>query len=301
MGTIHPASGPPDGPALDYQPGGPTVPRMLVGSRLRQLRTVKGITASQAGAAIRAPASGISRLELGLTAVKAREVADLLTYYDVADQAERATLLALAEQASVPDWWHTYRDVVPDWFGAYLGLEQAASIIRGYEAQFIPGLLQTQDYARAVLTLGHGDAPAAEAERRVGLRMKRQQLLRRPDAPRLWVIIEEAALRRPVGGTATTRAQLRHLTEVAELPRVTIEILPSHAGGHAAAAGPITILRFPEDEIPDMIYLEHPGGAVYADKPADIDRYRHIMNNLSVQAESPTATTAILHRIVRET
>ncbi len=301
MGTIHPASGPPDGPALDYQPGGPTVPRMLVGSRLRQLRVVRGITASQAGAAIRASASGISRLELGLTAFRVRDVADLLTCYDVADQAERATLLALAEQAIAPDWWRAYRDVVPDWFGAYLGLEQAASIIRGYEAQFIPGLLQTQDYARAVLTLGHGDAPAAEAERRVGLRMKRQQFLRRLDAPRLWVIIDEAALRRPVGSTATMRAQLRHLTEVAELPCVTIEILPSRTGGHAAATGPITILRFPEDEIPDMIYLEHPSGAVYAYKSADIDRYRHIMNSLSVQAESPTATTAILHRIVRET
>ncbi len=243
MGTIHPASGPPDGPALDYQPGGPTVPRMLVGSRLRQLRVVRGITASQAGAAIRASASGISRLELGLTAFRVRDVADLLTCYDVADQAERATLLALAEQAIAPDWWRAYRDVG----------------------------------------------------------MKRQQFLRRLDAPRLWVIIDEAALRRPVGSTATMRAQLRHLTEVAELPCVTIEILPSRTGGHAAATGPITILRFPEDEIPDMIYLEHPSGAVYAYKSADIDRYRHIMNSLSVQAESPTATTAILHRIVRET
>jgi hypothetical protein len=209
-------------------------------------------------------------------------------------------LLALAEQASVPDWWRAYRDVVPDWFGPYLSLEQAASIIRGYEAQFVPGLLQTEDYARAVLRLGHGDAPAAEVERRVGLRMKRQQLLRRPAAPRLWVIIDEAALRAVVGGTATMRAQLRHLTEVAELPCVSIEILPSRTG-HAAPGGPLTILRFPEDEIPDMVYLEQPSGAVYVDKLADIDRYRHIMNSLSVQAEPPTATTMILHQIIRET
>jgi transcriptional regulator with XRE-family HTH domain len=300
MDAIHPLSGPPDGPVLDHRQAGATLPRMLVGSQLRRLREANGITASHAGEVIRASPSKISCLELGRTGFQLRDVADLLTLYGLRDHAERATLLALAEQASAPAWWQAYGDVVADWFEAYLGLEQAASIIRCYEGQFIPGLLQTEDYARAVIMLGHGDAPADEIERRVSLRMQRQQCLRRPDAPRLWAVIDEAALRHTVGGTATMRAQLRHLTEAADLPGITIEMLPLSVGGHDAGDSAITILRFPEDEISDMVYLEQFSGAVYADKPADIDRYRHIMNCLSVQAESPAVTAMILRQMLEE-
>jgi len=286
---------------MDHQQPAPTMLRMLVGSRLRRLREVRGVTAKDAGVVIRASHSKISRLECGRIGFKSRDVADLLTFYGVHDDAERATLLALAEQASGPGWWHEYGDVVPGWFEPYLGLEQAASTIRGYEVQFVPGLLQTEDYARAVISLGHGGAPDTEIDHRVSLRMKRQRLLHRPDAPKLWAVIDEAALRRPIGGIATMRAQLRYLIDIAGLPGVTVVMMPFSAGGHAAAGGPISILRFAEDEIPDVVYLEQLSSAVYVDKQAEIDRYWDVMNRVAVDAESAAATMTILGQILKET
>jgi transcriptional regulator with XRE-family HTH domain len=301
MGIIHTARDSPDDHALEPRQAGPTLLRMLVGAQLRRLREADGITAKNAGEVIRASHSKISRLEGGRTGFKLRDVADLLTFYGVHDEAERASLLALAKQANEPPWWHPYSDVVPSWFDAYLGLEHAASVIRTYEVQFVPGLLQINDYARAVIKLGHEGASGSEIERRVELRMKRQQILHRADPPLLWVVIDEAALRRPIGSTATMRAQLTHLLDIAELPAVTIAMVPFSAGGHAAAGGPMTILRFAADEIPDVIYLEQLSSAIYVDKPAEIDRYWHVMNRLAVEAESATATTAILRQILRET
>jgi transcriptional regulator with XRE-family HTH domain len=301
MGIIRTAGELPRGLALDYQQPGPTVLRMLVGSRLRRMREARGVTAKDAGGMIRASHSKISRLECGRIGFKNRDVADLLTFYGVHDDAERATLLALAEQASAPGWWQAYGDVVPGWFEAYLGLEQAASIIRSYEIQFVPGLLQTEDYARAVIRLSHGDASETELERRVDLRMQRQQLLRRPAAPHLWAVIDEAALRRPIGGTVTMRAQIRHLIDIAGLPGVTVVMLPFSAGGHAAAGGPLTILRFAEDEIPDVVYLEQLNSAIYVDKLPDVDRYWHVMNRVAIEAESGTATVTTLRQILKET
>ncbi len=189
--------------------GGPTVRRILLGSQLRRLREAREITRDQAGYAIRASESKISRMELGRVPFKERDVADLLTLYQVTDDAERAPLLALANAANVPGWWHRYGDVLADWFQPYLGLEEAASIVRTYEVQFVPGLLQTPGYARAVIAVGNPGAPAAEIERRAAMRMARQEVLTRPAPPRLWAVIDEAALRRPIGGAAVMRAQLR--------------------------------------------------------------------------------------------
>ena len=231
MSAIHAVGGPPDGAldgALDHQQAGPTALRMLVGSELRRLREASGVTAKDAGYAIRGSHSKISRLELGRTSFKLRDVTDLLTLYGVHEDAERDALLTLARQANVPGWWHPYGDVVPGWFEDYLGLEQAARVIRSYEVQFIPGLLQTEDYARAVIGLRY--QKETEIERRVGLRMQRQQLFERPDPPHVWAVIDEAALRRPNGSAATMRAQLRHLIDVAALPCVTV-------GGHAVQQG----------------------------------------------------------------
>lgn len=290
----------PEGVALGYQRAGPTALRLLVGSELRRLREAKGIASRDAADAIHGSSSKMSRIELGRTSLKPQDVADLLTLYGVHDKADRDSLLTMAEQASAHGWWHSYLDVIPAWFEPYLGLEQAARVIRCYEVQFVPGLLQTEDYARAVILLGHAGAPAEEIDRRVGLRMRRQEILERPDPPCVWAVIDETALRRPIGGAATMRRQIAHLIEIAERPRVTIEIAPLSMGGHSAAGGPITMLRFPEDAIRDMVYLEQLTSAYYPDKQAGIEHYWHVMNRLVTEAEPPSATAGFLRRLLND-
>jgi transcriptional regulator with XRE-family HTH domain len=270
---------------------------MLVGAQLRRLRQAKGISREEAGRSIRSSHSKISRLELGRTGFKLNDVTDLLTLYGVQDEAERRLVLNMAEQANEPGWWQAYGDVVPGWLAACLGLEQAASVIRTYEVQYVPCLLQTEAYARALLKLSHLDDPPATLDRRVALRLHRQQVLRRPDRPHLWGVIDEAALRRPIGGRATMRAQLDHLIEAARLPHVNLQVLPFSYGGHPALGGAITILRFPEGELLDVVYLEQLTGAVYLDKPAEVEHYRHVLSRLVVEAAPPADTAATLRRI----
>ncbi|GAB3880685.1 hypothetical protein GCM10027612_08650 [Microbispora bryophytorum subsp. camponoti] len=209
----------------------PTVLRILLGTQLRRLRESRHIRLEEAGHAIRASHSKISRMELGRVGFRRRDVADLLTLYGVTDESEREALLSLVAQANAPGWWHKYDDVLPSWFEAYVGLEQAASAIRCYEVQFVPGLLQAPAYAEAVVRLGHPDASGEEIERRVRLRMDRQEVLVRPDPPILWAVIDEAVLRRPVGGAEVMRAQIEHLLEMVAQPRVTLQIIPFSAGG----------------------------------------------------------------------
>jgi transcriptional regulator with XRE-family HTH domain len=290
----------PDGDVLDGRRAGPMASRMMLGALLRRLREARGITRGQAGQAIGVPSSKVSRLELGRIGSKPRDVADLLTFYRVTDESERATLLEVAKEASTPGWWCSYNDVISSWFEAYLGLEQAACHIRCYEVQFIPGLLQTEDYARAVIALGHGGGSREQFERRVQVRMHRQQMLYWPRAPQLWAVVDEAALRRAMGGTAAMAAQLEHLLVVSELPNVTVSVLPFSAGGHCAVGGPITLLRLPEPELPDVVYLEQLSSALYFDRVADVDYYRHILDRLAVDAASKEATTEILWRIRKE-
>src|ERR1700730_436902 len=203
-----------DPPAADAQ--GPTVPRMLVGIELHRFREAAGITPDQAAYEIRASRSKISRMENGLVRFKERDVTDLLTLYGNTDEKTRSGLVTLTRQANTPGWWSRYGDIMADWFEAYLGLEMAASVIRTFELQFVHGLFQTEDYARAVTLLGHTAAPADEIDRRVTIRLKRQDLLTDPDPPQVWAVIDEGALQRPVGGTAVMRAQLKRLTEVAQ-------------------------------------------------------------------------------------
>ena len=228
MSTAGPGSEPP------AETVGPTVRRMMLGSQLHHFREAAGITPDQAGYAIRGSRSKISRMERGRVGFKDRDVADLLTLYGITDEHVRASLLALAQQANAPDWWSKYGDILPSWFEAYLGLEAAASVIRTFELQFVHGLFQTEAYARAVTLIGHRSAPAEEIDRRVSLRLKRQDLLTSPEPPRIWAVIDEAALRRPMGGEAVMRGQLDRLIEVAQLPYVTIQAVPLGRGGHAA-------------------------------------------------------------------
>jgi transcriptional regulator with XRE-family HTH domain len=285
---------------ITAQPGsGPTVLRILLGSQLRLLREVKGITREEAGYAIRASGSKISRMELGRVSFKERDVTDLLKLYGV-DEDETATLVALAIQANSPGWWHKYGDVLPDWFQVYVGLEEAASLIRLYEVQFVPGLLQTADYARAVVRLGQPGAAPEEIERRISLRMGRQELLTKPGGPRLWAIVDEAALRRPIGGKEVMRAQLEQLILATEEPQVTLQVMPFRSGGHAAEAGAFTIMRFPEPDLPDVVYLEQLTSALYLDKRDDVEKYTEVMERLSVESESPERSVDILSGMLEE-
>jgi len=280
--------------------GGPTVLRMLLGGQLRKLREAAGITPDQAGYEIRGSRSKISRLEHGRVGFKERDVADLLTLYGVNDVGERRHLLTLAERANSPGWWARYDDVLPDWFETYVGLEQATSLIRTYELQFVPGLFQTEDYARAVTVLGHRAAPAEEIERRVSLRLKRQEILARAEpVPKVWAVIDESALRRPLGGREVMRAQLRHLIELTESPQVTLQIMPFDRGGHSAAGGSFSILRFADSDLPDIVYIEQLTGALYLDRPEELDHYREVMNSLSAEAETPVESERQLTRLIK--
>ena len=278
----------------------PTVPRMLVGIQLQRFREAAGISPDQAAYEIRASRSKISRMENGLVRFKERDVTDLLTLFGITDEQTRTALVTLTRQANAPGWWSKYGDIMADWFEAYLGLETAASVIRTFELQFVHGLFQTEDYARAVTMLGHTSAPADEIERRVSLRLKRQDLLAGPKPPQVWSVLDEGALRRPVGGTAVMRAQLDRLTEVARLRHVTIQIVPFSRGGHAAAGGSFTVLRFSEPEVPDVVYLEQLTSALYLDKHEDVDHYLEVMNHLSAEALTPAQSARFLTELIRE-
>lgn len=297
------AGDPPGEPALalsaqEYRAAGPTVLRMLVGAHLRRFREAAGISTEDAGYEIRASHSKISRMELGRVGFKERDVADLLTLYGVTDPARREPLLELAEYANLPGWWQEYGDVVPGWFEPYLGLEQGAEVVRVFEVQDVPELLQTAGYARALISARYPHAPAAEIERRVEVRMLRRRVFDRPEPLKLWAILDEAALRRVVGGPETMREQIRHLIEMAGRPNITVQVLPFAVGGHAAEGGPMTLLRFAEPDLPDVVYLEQLTGALYPDRPSVIVYYRDVLNRLGVQAEPPTRTLGFLREVL---
>jgi transcriptional regulator with XRE-family HTH domain len=279
---------------------GPTVRRMLVGAQLRRLRESRGISREDAGWAIRGSESKISRMELGRVGFKLRDIADLLTLYGVIDEEERGTLLAMAREANQPGWWHEYGDLLPSWLQSYLDLEAAASLIRTYEIQFVPGLLQTEAYCRAVIRLGHNGAKPDEIDRRVSVRIARKQLLTRANAPKLWVVLDEAVLRRPIGGREVMRAQIQALAEAASMPNVRLQILPFRVGGHAASGGAFTILRFPEPDLPDVVYVEFLTNAYYLDRPDEVDQYSMAAARLFVEAEPLAGTPAILREATRD-
>ena len=300
MSAVQPSDELPGEPIVDEARGGPTVLRIMLGTQLRRLREASGIAPDQAGYEIRGSRSKISRIEHGRVGFKERDISDLLSLYGVTDEQLRAGMLALARQANTPGWWAKYNDILPDWFEPYLGLETAASLIRNFELQFVHGLLQTEDYARAVTALGQSASPQ-DNERRVSLRMQRQGLLTSADPPRMWFVMDEAALRRPVGGRHVMRAQLNHLLQVATLPRVTLQVVPFRRGGHAAAGGSFTILRFAAPDLPDVVYLEQLTSALYLDDRKDVDHYMEVMNRLSAEAHTPVATKRFLKDIIRET
>ena len=275
--------------------GGPTVLRILLGIQLRRLRESRGISAHAAARAIRGSESKISRIELGRNAIREIDVLDLLTFYGVGP-VEREQLLSLAEQANRPGWWHRFNDILPDWFQSYVGMEQAASAIRIYQPLLVPDLLQIPAYTAAVVAVC--DIPLGEAERHVVLRMERQRRFTEGQI-KLWAIMEETALRRPVGSVQILRDQLCYLRSLGHRSGFTLQIIPCGLGGHAVASG-FTVLRFAEPDLPDVAYLEHLSGAAYFDKRYDVDRYVLAMERLSILASAPSQTRGILTTIIDE-
>ncbi len=285
---------------------GATVARMVLGAALARLRASAGLSAGDASAASGVSVPLITGLELGQAGtIRLRDVAELYTAYCVSDLAERATLLGLARLANSREWWHGYQDVIPGWFGHYLGLEQAAGLIRGYAVQTIPALLQTPGYARALIALGNMGGRGQEAERRVERRvelaMRRQHILHCAAPTLLWAVIDEAALRRAAGTRTVMRDQLRHLIETCDLPHVTIRILPFRLGGHAATGWPLTVVRLPDRELPDVGYLEQLGGGRYVHAAAHLDYCRHLLNQLAIWAEPAGPPQDLVAQILRET
>ncbi|MGH3418210.1 MAG: helix-turn-helix domain-containing protein [Streptosporangiaceae bacterium] len=285
---------------LGPRAGGPAARRLALGSQLRRLRESRGIPVGQAADAIRGSHSKISRMEHGRVGFKERDVGDLLALYGATDAEERAALLNLAREASTPGWWQAFSDILPSWLEPYVGLEAAALVIRTYQVQFVPGLLQTEEYARALIRWGSA-AGEEEIARRAGLRVSRQDILRGPHPPQLWAVLDEGALHRPVGGRDVARGQLRHLIEMAGHPAVTLQILPFSAGAHPAMGGPFTILRFAEPDLTDIVYIEQLTSALYLGKPSDADSYHEVMEQLRLQAEPAGSTVKILGDILAGT
>jgi len=297
--TAGPLGGPASGVSALPTTESPTVLRIVLGAYLRRLREASRISLDEAGYVIRASRSKVSKLETGRVGFKDRDITDLLTLYGVTDEKERQTLRGLAAKAGSPGWWHDYADVLPSWFDEYVGLELAASEIRAYEVQFVPGLLQTEDYARAVIMIGYSNPK--EIRRRVDLRMARQhKVLEKPHPPILRMVLDEAVLRRPLGGRAVMRAQIRHLIEMSDRRNVTIQVIPFQAGGHAGAGGSFSLLSFEGFDLPDVVYLEQLTSAQCHDKPAIVKGYQAVMERLCAEAPTPTNSVKTLRSMLRD-
>ncbi|MDN3353364.1 helix-turn-helix transcriptional regulator [Actinomadura sp. DC4] len=278
----------------------PTVRRRIVGAQLRRLREASGVSRRTAAGSIGVGESKLGRIEVGRTGLEEHDVKQLLELYGIHDAQERDALLALAREANRPGWLQEFSGAMPAWFRPYVDLEEAAQVIRTYEVQFIPGLLQTEDYTRAVVRHGLADPSEDEVTRRVELRLRRQRILTAPNPTRLWAVIDEAALWRPIGGSDVARAQLRALLDSARLQNITVQVMPFRVGGHAGEAGAFTILRFPEPELHDIAYVEQLTGAMYLERDDDMDHYGAAMERLCVQSASPEESMDLISKIIRE-
>ncbi|MET9131122.1 helix-turn-helix domain-containing protein [Streptomyces antibioticus] len=272
---------------------------MLLGSQLRRLREARGITREAAGYSIRASESKISRMELGRVSFKTRDVEDLLTLYGITDDTERQALVGLAREANVAGWWHSYSDVLPNWFPTYVGLEGAASLLRAYEVQFVHGLLQTEAYAHAVVGRGMRGASAADIDRRVALRLERQKYLVAENAPDFHIVLDEAALRRPYGDREVMRGQLQHLIDISERPNVRLQVMPFSFGGHSGESGAFTILSFPDADLQDVVYLEQLTSALYLDKREDVSQYEQALKELQQDSPGPDESRDLLRGLIQ--
>jgi transcriptional regulator with XRE-family HTH domain len=284
----------------DVLHGSPTVLRMILGRQLQALREKAGLSYQQAAEVIYSSEWTIRRMERAEGGLKPLTVKALLVAYGVTDVREIDTFLALARDASRPGWWHSYSDVLPDWFKVAVGLEESASLIRAYQPQVIPGLLQTEQYVRAITAASFPSDKEQDSERKVALRLARQDLLNRQAPPEYSVVIEETVLRRPIGGSEVMRGQIKHLIDMAGRPRVALQVLPFSAGWHPAMYGMFNVYRFPDDAMPEVVYSEGLTSAYYLNKPDETAKYNEALDRMTAQAATPDKTVTILRQILKE-
>ncbi|MDI3404800.1 helix-turn-helix domain-containing protein [Streptomyces cavernicola] len=278
----------------------PTVGQVVLGKRLQDLREEAGLKREEAARVLRVAPATVRRMETAEVTLKIPYLQLLLKAYGVEDE-EADAFVTLAEEANKAGWWQRYHDILPSWFSMYVSLEGAASLIRSYEPHFVPGLLQTEEYARAVMRSGAvGRTDDAEIERHVALRMQRQELLTQDDAPRLWVVMDETVLRRTVGGPEVMRAQLDRLLEAAKLPNVTLQVAEFAKGHHPGTYGPFVLFRFGVPELQDMVYAEYLTGAVYLDRRAEVVTYLEVMDRMAAQSATAHRTKEILRDLRKE-
>jgi transcriptional regulator with XRE-family HTH domain len=277
----------------------PTVRRRRLALELRRLREAARLTCEEVADHLECSASKISRVETGRVSVSPRDVRDMLELYGVPPQ-QRESLVQLARDSRQKGWWHAYSDTMQPQFVTYVGLESAASEIRIYEVSLIPELLQTEDYARAVIRSGMMNSPPEDVERRVALRMARQPAITRDDPPKVWAVLDEAALRRRVGGAGLMRLQLEHLLAQAALQNVAVQVIPFGGGAHPAMGRPFIVLVFPERVDTDVVYLEDLTSALYLEDVADVDRYNVFFNHLRASALSFDDSSALVASVLKE-
>ncbi|MGV9244094.1 helix-turn-helix domain-containing protein [Streptomyces sp. NPDC003710] len=278
----------------------PTVGQVVLGRRLLDLRERAGLKREEAARILRVAPATVRRMETAEVALKIPYLQLLLKAYGVSDE-EAESFVQLAEEANKPGWWQRFHDILPGWFSMYVSLEGAASLIRQYEPHFVPGIMQTEDYARGVLRSGAvGQTSPEDIERHVALRMQRQALLTRANAPRIWVVMEETALRRPVAGPEVMRAQVDRLLEVTQLPHVTLQVLEFSSGPHPGTYGPFVLFRFAMPELPDMVYSEYLTGAVYLDARTEVANHLEVMDRMAAQAATAQRTKEILENLRKE-
>ncbi|MET8247618.1 helix-turn-helix transcriptional regulator [Streptomyces sp. NPDC005202] len=289
-------------PYLDRPEPAPTLLKMLVGVQLAGFREDAGLSQEQAARELGFSAAKLSRIESGKGRRPPAEtdVRALLQLYGT-DEYESSVLLKLLQRAGEPGWWQRYdKRLMPQWFDRLVGLQEAAAAIRTFEIQYVPGLLQTPAYTRAVVERGLPTASAGEVQRRVELRTRRAQLLLRPDAPQLWAVIDESVLLRVLGSRAVMREQLAHLVDMAQRPHVTVQIVPLDVTNASAPAIPITYLRFGGLDLPDVVYLEHIKSANFLEDRDETEEYRIALDRLADEALTPQESLALLRKTMED-
>ncbi|MFK4265885.1 helix-turn-helix domain-containing protein [Streptomyces milbemycinicus] len=277
-----------------------TVGQVVLGKRLRELRERAGLKREQAAKVLHVAPATVRRMETAEVALKIPYVRMLLDAYGVTG-GEAEAFITLTEDANRPGWWQRFHDILPDWFSVHVSLEGAAAVIRAYEPHFIPGLLQTEDYARAIMRTGAvGQVDPEESERHVALRMERQTLITRENAPHLWVVMDETVLRRPVGTPEVMRGQIDRLLTATERPNVTLQIAEFSSGHHPGTYGPFVLFRFAVPELPDMVYVEYLTGAVYLDERVEVASHLEVLDRMAAQAATARRTKEILRDFRKE-
>jgi transcriptional regulator with XRE-family HTH domain len=279
---------------------GPTVRRRRLGTELRRLRERNGFKLEEVASHLGVAPSTLSRIETGKAPTKSAYLTSMLGLYEVTDPQQRQVLIDMAREGHRKGWWSVYEDVLPSGFGIYVGLEGEAAGLRSFEANVLHGLLQTQEYARALLSEMHTKYTPEQVERLVDLRIERQERLGGEPAVDLWVIHDEAVIRRVVGGAAVMRRQLDHLLRAGQQTNITLQVLPFESGAHAGLRGPFSIIEFPEPADPEVVYVESAGGIIYIEKDKEVRMYSDAFDRLRASALSPAASADLTERMVRE-